>query len=197
MIEPHAQVEARFTICFHSREVFICHWRLLVIMWIIAHVSMLLQHQAGIPSGCFQSVKLCYPTHTQVDALAIILFLLHHAKAFIYPLRPEMAHSFHINSGQQTCCRLLQPFYGGRLNLPRRAFCVVGESASVKASITGSGIGAGTKLSEKDSRSQKGHFYGDGDPNHKPSILQNITEQRYSGVSSRTFVHSKKVKYAF
>lgn len=30
-------------------------------------------------------------------------------------------------------------------------------------------------------QTQRGHFYGFGDPDHVPSILQNITAQRYLG----------------
>lgn len=39
-------------------------------------------------------------------------------------------------------------------------------------------------LNTEHETAQKGHFYGHGDPDHKPSILQKITAQRYRGTFS-------------
>lgn len=42
--------------------------------------------------------------------------------------------------------------------------------------------------SEDHDRAQRGHFYGYGDPDHTPSILQTITSQRYKGTVAKKVV---------
>lgn len=56
------------------------------------------------------------------------------------------------------------------------AAAVVPPTSSAKVALAASAAAASTEESV-----QRGHFYGYGDPDHVPSILQNITAQRYIG----------------
>eukprot|EP00752_Nemacystus_decipiens_P006212 g5604.t1 len=101
-------------------------------------------------------------------ATSAALFLSHHAAhAFLGPACTPPSFSF-VRGGahQSTSTRTSTP-----------PSCATAMSASASAST------------EEDV--QRGHFYGYGDPNHVPSILQNITAQRYIDVAEAKKVVSE------
>ena len=89
------------------------------------------------------------------------LFLSHHAAhAFFGPTRPPLSFvGCSSASGTQQ-----QP---ASTRTPTATSCATAMSAAASAST--------------EEEVQRRHFYGYGDPNHVPSILQNITAQRYIG----------------
>lgn len=87
-------------------------------------------------------------------ATSAALFLSHHAAdAFFGPARPPLSFVGGSASGAQSTST--------------SPSCSTAMSASASAST--------------EEEVQRRHFYGYGDPNHVPSILQNITAQRYIG----------------
>lgn len=94
-------------------------------------------------------------------ATSAALFLSHHAAdAFFGPTRPSLSFvGCSSASGTQQ-----QP---ASTPTPTATSCATAMSAAASAST--------------EEEVQRRHFYGYGDPNHVPSILQNITAQRYIG----------------